>query len=99
MPVRRTAHTQSAYCVSIWTVEICDSCGLRRVFREIPRDHRRKQEECIHAILNQDIQTLLDGEGCIEYDEPETERKDIVTGADFEEVTDGILYYQSKRTR
>ena len=56
-----------------------------------------KREECIHAILNQDIQTLLDRERSIEYDEPETERKNIVAGADFEEVTDGTLHHIQAR--
>jgi hypothetical protein len=65
--------------------------------RDIPRDHPYKQEECIHAILNQDIQTLLDREGSIEYDEPETERENVVACADFEEVTDGTLHHIQAR--
>lgn len=43
------------------------------------------------AILDQDVETLLDGERGIEDDESEAEWQHIVTIAGFEEVANGTL--------
>jgi hypothetical protein len=43
------------------------------------------------AILNEDVQTLLDGQRRIEDNQTETERKDIITRADFEEIANCAL--------
>ena len=40
------------------------------------------------TILKQDVEALLHEKGRIEHNEPEAEREDIVTGSDFEEVSD-----------
>jgi hypothetical protein len=44
------------------------------------------------AILNEDVQTLLDGQRRIEDDESEAERKDIVGVSGLEEVANGALF-------
>ena len=43
------------------------------------------------TILDEDIQALFHRQGGIEYDESETEGKDIIACADLEEVADGAL--------
>jgi hypothetical protein len=45
----------------------------------------------VHAILNEDIQALFHRKRRVENYETETERKDIITGADLEEVANGTL--------
>jgi len=51
---------------------------------------------CVHdgsrAILNENVQALLDGERGVKDDESETEGKDVVTGADLQEVANGTLW-------
>lgn len=46
----------------------------------------------LHAILNEDIQALLDGERGIKDNEAKTEGEDVVTVADFQEVANGTLF-------
>lgn len=55
--------------------------GVRRAIRSVR----------VHAILDQDIQTLFDRQGRIEYDQAKTQREDIVAGTDFEEVANSRL--------
>lgn len=43
------------------------------------------------TILKQDVEALLDEKSGIEHDEPEADRKNIVTVADFEEILDLLL--------
>jgi hypothetical protein len=43
------------------------------------------------TILKEDTKTLLDKEICIEYDQAERERQDIITCSDFEEIPNGFL--------
>lgn len=43
------------------------------------------------TILYQNIQTLLDQQGCVEDDQAEAERKNVITRADFEEISNGAL--------
>jgi hypothetical protein len=44
------------------------------------------------AILNEDVQTLLDGKRSIEYDETEAQWEDIVGISGLEEVANGTLF-------
>lgn len=43
------------------------------------------------TILDQDIQTLLDQQGCVEDDQAEAERENVVTRADLEEISNRAL--------
>lgn len=43
------------------------------------------------TILYQNIQTLLDQQGCVEDDQAEAERKNIVTRSDLEEISNRTL--------
>jgi hypothetical protein len=43
------------------------------------------------TILYQYIQTLLDQQGCVEDDQAEAERKDVVTRSDLEEISNRAL--------
>lgn len=45
-----------------------------------------------HAILDENIQTLFDREGGIEDNEAKTQREDVVTVADFQEIANGTLF-------
>lgn len=44
------------------------------------------------AILNENIQALLDGQGSIEDDESEAKGEDVVAIADLQEVANGTLF-------
>lgn len=43
------------------------------------------------AILDENVQAFLDGERGVEDDESETERENVVTGANLQEVANGTL--------
>ena len=43
------------------------------------------------TILYQNIQTLLDQQGCVEDDQAEAERKNVVTRSDLEEISNRTL--------
>lgn len=43
------------------------------------------------TILYQNIQTLLDQQGCVEDDQAEAERKNVVTRSDLEEISNRAL--------
>lgn len=45
-----------------------------------------------HTILNQNVQTLLDGKRRIEDDESEAERQDIVGVSGLEKIANGTLF-------
>ena len=45
-----------------------------------------------HAILNEDIQALFDGERGIEDDEAKAQGKHVIAVADLEEVAYGTLF-------
>jgi hypothetical protein len=47
--------------------------------------------EVRHAILNENVQALLDGQPGIEDDQAKTQGEDVVTSADLEEVANGTL--------
>lgn len=51
----------------------------------------RGRGSCMHTILNEDVETLLDQQGRVKDNEAVTEGQDIVAGASFEEFTDGSL--------
>lgn len=44
------------------------------------------------AILDENIQALLDGQGSIEDDESEAKREDVVAITDLQEVANGTLF-------
>ena len=43
------------------------------------------------TILYEDVEALFDGQGGVENDETEAERKNVVTGADLEEISNCAL--------
>jgi hypothetical protein len=49
------------------------------------------------AILNENVQTLLDGKRRIEDNQPETEWKNIVTRSDLEEIANCALQEEVSR--
>ena len=51
---------------------------------------RRSRE--FRTVLNQNVQTLLDGKRRIEDDESEAERQDIVGVSGLEEIANGTLF-------
>lgn len=48
--------------------------------------------EVRHAILDENVQALLDGQPSIEDDQAKTQREHVVTSADLEEVANGTLF-------
>jgi hypothetical protein len=45
-----------------------------------------------HAILDENVQALLDGKPGVEDDEAKTQGENVVTSADLEEVANGTLF-------
>lgn len=53
---------------------------------------KSKEGYARRAILNEDIQTLLDGERGVKDDEPEAERENVIGISGLEEVANGTLF-------
>lgn len=45
-----------------------------------------------HAILDENVQALLDGKPGVEDNEAKTQGENVVTSADLEEVANGTLF-------
>lgn len=53
---------------------------------------KSKEGSARRAILNEDIQTLLDGERRVKDDESEAERENVIGISGLEEVANGTLF-------